>query len=828
MSRDKLIAYLWPERDAEAGRHSLSQTLYAIRQDLGGDLLVAGVDDIRLNAVGLTCDVWEFEDSLTAGKPERAVALYTGPFLDGFYINDAEGFERWAESERRRLVRVYEETIERLARIAAEQGALLQAAGWWERRAALDPLDSRVAVALMNALAAGGNRAGALRHAQLHASLLERELGAGPNPAVQALAERLAEESGIQAGHSSPTPAERNEEHRRRLGIALGSRYRLERELGSGGMATVYLAEDIQHQRRVAVKVLKPEISDRFGSDRFLREIGIAARLEHPHILPLFDSGRLGPEVDSGFYYVTPYVAGNSLRHRLGREHQLPIDEAVRITCEIAGALAHAHSHGIVHRDIKPENVLLQDGSVLVADFGLARALDAVAGERLTQSGVAVGTPHYMSPEQASASPELDGRSDIYALGCVLYEMLAGEPPFGGTTAQAILARHAIDQVPRLRTVRPTIPLSVERAVLKALAKVPADRFATAAQFADALTRPSEVPGPVARLRSRPARLFRRAAAIALLAAGSIGGWLALRPAGPRVMPSASVIAVLPFEPSAPDSLLSRLGQDLSLTISANLDGIGEVRAVDPRTLLAQPSVQGRPLSLRQAAALGRQFGAGSVLHGTLARIGGVIRLDVALHRSDISATDSGPPLARLYFSSSPDSMASLSDSITRYLLRQIWRRGEAPSPSLDAALRTRSVPALGAFLEGERRLVTNRWKEAADAYRRAVDADSTFWLAQWRRGFVHYWLNGRTDSALTRVYWKHRNELPERERLLIEALETDSLSTRLDLLRRATDQAPDSWIAWLLYGDALIHGGPLLGHSRQEARRAFSRAVGA
>jgi hypothetical protein len=314
---------------------------------------------------------------------------------------------------------------------------------------------------------------------------------------------------------------------------------------------------------------------------------------------------------------------------------------------------------------------------------------------------------------------------------------------------------------------------------------------------------------------------------MAILAAGSAGGWLALRPAGPRVAPSASVVAVLPLVPRAPDTLIARLGQELAFTISASLDGVGEVRAVDPHTLLAQMDRPGGSLSLGEGAALGRRLGAGSVLYGTVIREGSVVRLDLGLYLSDSAGSDSLAPFARLSVAGSPDSMGGLTDSVARLLLRRIWRRGEAPSPSLDAALRTRSIPALRAFLEGERRLAANRWKEAANAYRQAVEADSTLWLAYWRQGFVHYWLNGgRSDSALARISWKHRSELPARERLLTEALAAESLSTRLDLLGRATDLSPDSWLAWLLYGDALIHGGPLLGHSREEARKAFSRAA--
>jgi len=264
---------------------------------------------------------------------------------------------------------------------------------------------------------------------------------------------------------------------------ALAGRYALQRELGRGGMATVYLADDLRHRRSVAIKVLRPELAATLGPDRFLREIEVTAQLHHPMILPLLDSG----EAHGTLYYVMPFVEGESLRERLNREQQLSLDEALRITKDVAEALGYAHSRGVVHRDIKPENILLESGHALVADFGIATALAAAGGARLTETGMSVGTPAYMSPEQGAGAKHLDGRSDIYSLGCVLYEMLAGEPPFTGPSAQAILARQSLDPVPRLRTVRESVPEALEAAVMQALAKVPADRFATVQQFIESL-----------------------------------------------------------------------------------------------------------------------------------------------------------------------------------------------------------------------------------------------------------------------------------------------------------------------------------------------------
>src|SRR5918995_828900 len=269
-----------------------------------------------------------------------------------------------------------------------------------------------------------------------------------------------------------------------RLVVALQERYRIERRpdgslalLGRGGTATVYLAHDLRHDRPVALKVVHSELAATVGTERFLREIRFVARLSHPHILPLFDSG----EADGLLYYVMPYMPGESLRQRLNREGRLPVSSALRIACQVGLALDYAHRHGVVHRDIKPENILLDGDQAVVADFGIATAREAASEERLTEVGLAVGTPAYMSPEQAGGAPQVDGRSDIYSLGCMLYEMLGGAPPFTGPTPQAVMAQQVLATLSPIRDRRQDVPDSVERALATALAKEPTDRFATAA-----------------------------------------------------------------------------------------------------------------------------------------------------------------------------------------------------------------------------------------------------------------------------------------------------------------------------------------------------------
>jgi len=323
------------------------------------------------------------------------------------------------------------------------------------------------------------------------------------------------------------------------LAAALADRYKIERELGQGGMATVYLAHDVRHDRKVALKVLRPELAAVIGAERFLAEIKTTANLQHPHILPLFDSGRTGEDErwrEDFVFYVMPFVEGESLRDRLNREHQLPVDEAVRIAREVADALDYAHRHGVVHRDIKPENILLHDGRAQVADFGIALAVSrSDGGTRMTETGMSLGTPHYMAPEQAMGEREITPKADVYALGCVLYEMLAGEPPFAGPTAQAIIARVMTEEPRSLTVQRHTIPPHVEAAVITALAKLPADRFATAAAFSEALGKtdftlaatraaPATAKAPMMRrglvVQALPWVLFTAAIAVAVV------GWL--------------------------------------------------------------------------------------------------------------------------------------------------------------------------------------------------------------------------------------------------------------------------------------------------------------
>ena len=351
-----------------------------------------------------------------------------------------------------------------------------------------------------------------------------------------------------------------------RLERGLAGRYVIEREVGRGASARVFLARDLKHERNVALKLLRPELSAVVGSERFLREIRVTATLQHPNILPLYDSG----EADGLLYFVTPYVEGMSLRARLEREHQLPVDEAVALLRALAGALDFAHRQGVVHRDLKPENILLQDGQPLLADFGIALALTSAAGDRLTETGLSVGTLQYMSPEQAAGDRTVGPPSDIYSLGAVAYEMLSGEPPVSGSTAEAIRARVLLQMPPPIRVVRQTVPEPVDAAVLKALAKVPADRFRTAAAFGAALGQTA--PAPASTI-SAALRGGRRAKRIAIVAVAAIVVVMTTLVVGPRVMPTRASPAIrrqLTFSGRALQATLSPNGQFVAYTIDAD------------------------------------------------------------------------------------------------------------------------------------------------------------------------------------------------------------------------------------------------------------------
>ena len=372
-----------------------------------------------------------------------------------------------------------------------------------------------------------------------------------------------------------------------RLKTALSDRYTIEREIGGGGMATVYLARDLKHDRKVAVKVFRPELAAALGTERFFREIRTTANLSHPHILPLHDSG----EADGFLYYVMPVIEGESLRERLNRDKQLPVDDALKITSQVASALSYAHSRDIVHRDIKPANILFQAGEVVVADFGIALAVDSAGGTRLTETGFSLGTPAYMSPEQVSGEQEIDGRSDVYSLACVLYEMLAGDPPFVASHPRAVLAKHMTDPVPPLTTVRSSVPPPVAAAITKALSKAPIDRYESAKAFSDAL--------------------FAKAT---------------------EAEPEVKSIVVLPFENLSPDPDNAFFADGLTEELIADLSNVRDLRVISRTSSMAFKG------TTKTVPTIAHELNVRYALEGSVRRAGSSLRITAQLIDADKDA----------------------------------------------------------------------------------------------------------------------------------------------------------------------------------------------
>ncbi len=483
------------------------------------------------------------------------------------------------------------------------------------------------------------------------------------------------------------------------LRAALDGRYAIVRQIGQGGMATVYLAEDIRHERSVAIKILRPELSASIGAERFLREIKLAARLQHPNILPLYDSGEARPQQGNGpsfLYYVMPFVEGESLRHRLDREQQLPIPDAIGLACEVADALHCAHARGVVHRDIKPENILIQQGHALVADFGIARAVSSAKGEKLTETGMAIGTPHYMSPEQSLGGEYLDGRSDEYSVACVLYEMLVGQPPFDGPNAMAIMARHSMEAVPSLQIVRQSIPDEVEDSIMRALEKTPADRFPTIKEFAESLlsadlgpgarrtltrgvptvrrTTPRGLTAATAAAPSSPAALwlskvvrFWPVVALALLLAVGFGIWRVwLRPGTAAGASAAGLdplrLAVLYFRDQDGGDSLGYLADGLTEGL------IRELAAVPTLDVISKGGVEPYRGDSVSRDSIARALGAGTLVTGGVEREGGRLRVTVRL----VDGGSGADFFERASFELPATNLLAVSDTLAQRVARLI------------------------------------------------------------------------------------------------------------------------------------------------------------
>jgi len=496
-----------------------------------------------------------------------------------------------------------------------------------------------------------------------------------------------------------------------RLRAALADRYDVLDQIGQGGMATVYLARDLKHERNVALKVLRSELSATLGADRFLREIRVAANLQHPNILALYDSG----DADGSLYYVMPFVEGESLRGRLDRERQLTIQDALKIIREISEGLSYAHAQGVVHRDIKPENIMLMGDHALVADFGIARAVEEAGEDKLTQSGMAIGTPLYMSPEQASGIENLDGRSDIYSLGCMLYELLTGEPPYQGATPVALMAKHSMEAIPSSKILRNTIPDEVDAAIGKAMAKVPADRFQTALQLAEALgsvehrlsagyaipitapmpARPVTVEVPAR--RRKPLALVLGGGGL-LVVLGAVLTWqLGLFRGGGGTLteatgPDPRNIAVLYFEDRSPDRGLEYLADGFTEGL------IGELSQVQGLKVISRNGV--RPFQGQRIApdSISRALDVGTLVEGTIQQSGDRLRINVSM----IDAAD-GTEIGHTTLERTQEETFALQDDVSRGVAAFLRRRLGEEVQLLESRRGTRNLAAWRKVQEAER-----------------------------------------------------------------------------------------------------------------------------
>ncbi len=608
------------------------------------------------------------------------------------------------------------------------------------------------------------------------------------------------------------------------LSAALADRYHVEGELGSGGMAIVFLARDLKHDRPVAVKVLRPEIAESLGTARFLREIQTAAKLIHPHILPLYDSG----DADGQLYYVMPYVEGESLADRLALEHQLPIDEAVNITREVAAALSHAHSMGVVHRDVKPENILLSGGVAVVADFGIARALSEAGGERLTRTGTTIGTPTYMSPEQAGGE-EVDGRADVYSLGCVLYEMLVGHVPFSGNTPQALMARHSLEPVPSLKVVRDTIPDELEAVVLQALAKSPADRFRTALEFSEALKQASGVPTRAheslrARTGSRWTAVPKGAFAAALVMVLGIASWGAMRllrgsPAnnGLETGLDRRGVAVLYFEDRTPGGENSHVADGLTEGLITNLSRVRSLNVISRNGSDAYRDAALAPDSIARA------LNVGNLIRGSIEPVGD--GLGVAVRLVDGA---SGVDIERERFEVSAESVLVLQDSLVAEVAQWLRTRLGEEVRVRESRTRTNDVEAWLVYQEGSRArknadaLVAAN--DVAAAWNEYARADSLLAEAETRDG-------GWPEPAALRseiAYWQARlsvADLREADSLIEVGLAHAERALAIDVSYPPALEMRGTlrYVRWLL---GLTPAGQDAGQLLSEAEADLSSAV--
>jgi serine/threonine-protein kinase len=492
VSREKLLGLLWPDSESETARHSLYQALHAIRRSLAAEDLFLGSATLQFNPERITSDVTEFEEAIEHGAHEQAVRLYRGPFLDGFRLEGAAEFEQWQGAEALRHAREYASALEALAAAATTREDHPAAVRWCRRLASAEPVSTRAALALIQALVAAGDRAGALQFANVHTSLVRQHLDADPDSAVQAWCDRLRTgetlaptavpapaRSRVTAADEARDAAEGELEHIKR---ALADRYQVLSRTAAGAMLLDFSARDRRDTRQVDLHVLNPRLAALGRGDRVVEVLQRVAALREPRIVPLRDCG----VVDGVIYFATPPVEGTWLRDRLTRDRQLPIDQVVKIAGDLLDVLVYAHGRDVRHGDLRPKHILLTPTGVAIASFGLVEALDLAASGSAGSTAVTIGAPAYLSPEQLAGETSADERSDLYSLGCVVFEMLAGEPPFAGTSLASVLSRKLTQAAPPVLQHRDRVPPWLATLVGRCLERLPADRFQSAAAAREA------------------------------------------------------------------------------------------------------------------------------------------------------------------------------------------------------------------------------------------------------------------------------------------------------------------------------------------------------
>ena len=618
-------------------------------------------------------------------------------------------------------------------------------------------------------------------------------------------------------------------ELRDQLQESLGAGYRLESELGGGGMSRVFVAHDLALDRQIVVKVISPELAAGVSIERFRREIHLAAKLQHPHIVPVLSTS----DAAGLPYFTMPYIDGRSLRQRLESGIALSIEEAIGILRDVARALAFAHDHGVVHRDIKPDNVLLASGSAVVTDFGIAKAISSARasdGETLTLVGTSLGTPAYMAPEQVAADPTSDHRVDIYAFGAMAYEALTGHPPFHGRSQQQVLTAHLTEPPPPLIERAPQLPPALAALVMRCLAKAPDDR----PQSATEIVREFEGLGSTGTTGARPA-LARRSrvslgAAIAVVViVGAIAGGQLLSDDGPQL--DRGVMAVVPFRIASADPSLHYLREGMLDLLAAKLTGEGGLRATEPRTLLAAwrgaLGNESGELAREGALQVAREVGAGSLLLGDV--VGTPTQLVL---NASMLGVPGGDSIARVSVQGAPDSLAWLVDRLAALLLTQVSGEGAQRAASLTST----PLEALRAYLDGQVRLRRGQVAAASGHFERALAMDSSFALAGIGLNQASAWGDneGGGQQRGLRLAWQARDRLGPRDQALLAAVAGPNYpnSTPSRELLRARERyaaiAPDRPDAWYLLGDHVFHYGQLydIANQRERSLDAFKRAV--